>query len=264
MKSEILKKSIENLFENGSKSYFKTLILSPHCDDAALSIGGCLLGDFFPKNIISLNVFSISRYTIFQKGNAPEKKTTGIRKKEEIMVSEQLGYFPFFLDYKEPFARSGFRNTGDVCDSHRSINSEKSYFEVKSKISEILKKFNSLICIPLSCGYHIDHRIICNIVLEFIQKINSIPIIFYEDLPYTALGKNSPSIIVKKLSKVIQLESHLFQDFSISKKIEILKFYKSQLTNSDLNLVKKYWTMIGEGERIWLNNLAKEFISLTD
>ena len=59
-----------------------TLVLSPHFDDAALSIGGALAARFFPYPVCTYTVFGVSNYTrsCFHADWPP---VTSLRQREE-------------------------------------------------------------------------------------------------------------------------------------------------------------------------------------
>ena len=97
----------------------QVLILSPHCDDIPLSLGGTLISRYLGDNIEVIVVFSKSAYTINNKGNANIALTSKIRNEEEKQAAEKLGYNVTFWNYGEPLVRPGFQHIDYICRSSR-------------------------------------------------------------------------------------------------------------------------------------------------
>ena len=76
-------------------------IISPHIDDAILSLWWLVLNESL--NVEVINVFTITNYTI--NGVLDASIVTDLRKWEEKVVSELMGFKPLFLDYIDAILR---------------------------------------------------------------------------------------------------------------------------------------------------------------
>lgn len=236
------------------------LILSAHCDDVPLSLGGCILGGLFrikPKVIV---VFSISRYIAKSNGTLSEEEITNIRNEEELDVAKFANYNVEFLGLKEVFSRYDYSNVNMVFKIN-PIEEDPIYEDVKEILFELMTRQDGLICSPLSIGNHKDHRIILQIVREFLKKHPERPILFYEDLPYSDYAKNlAIHDFLKDIDEKLILKPFIFSDFNIEQKVKLIEVYSSQIDERQIKQVIHYWKSIGKGERIWLTKSAHKLL----
>jgi LmbE family N-acetylglucosaminyl deacetylase len=219
-------------------------ILSPHIDDAILSLGGLVM-DLVNKNK-SINItylFTISDWT---NPNAlsgltyskDEIAISQLRKEEEKSVKAKLNYACEFFDLHDLPLRFG----------SRAANEEAIFNEVTKRLQATITK-DDLIFFPLGLD-HTDHIITHKIGLQFMAA--GYQVIFYEDLPYAALGnydhQKQHSILMNQgLEPVIV-------DIDIHKKIDLLKHYESQMSHVWLNHIRNYSYSIKDNqyyERYW-------------
>jgi LmbE family N-acetylglucosaminyl deacetylase len=227
------------------------LIISAHLDDIPLSIGGCLLGNMFIKKPDVIVVFTISRWTIIENHNWTSKQITEMRQKEERRVAEIADYNISFLGYKEAYSRPGYEEYNSIF-TPRDVKSDPIYPTIKNKLLETILSHNGIICCPLAIGDHIDHRIIHNIIADYIKSNPEQPIMFFEDLYYAdQVPKSIIKNIIAELKKNINISPYLFTDFNIEEKTKLLEIYKSQLNQELINHIVHYYRQIGNGERIW-------------
>lgn len=232
----------------------RVMILSPHCDDVPLSLGGGLLQNVFGPDPLVPVVFSISRYTKAYSGTGPQAEVTRLRKAEEIEASKAAGYSPRFLDHREPFARPGYLSFRDVFDQTRLLTDDAVWPTVAGEISSLLRSHEGIVLVPLACGGHVDHRMVHDSALAFIAKNADYPIGFYEDLPYSAklafaeIGARIPARFSEPLHAVLL-------PGDLASKLRLLRLYESQLTEPDYEDVETHWKRTG-GERVWLSASA--------
>lgn len=228
----------------------ETLIISPHCDDSTLSLCGAILNKNLGKNITIYDVFSISNYTINEKGTADWKKTTAIRHQEEINVSKKLGTKLKFIGFKEPLLRQGYKKMDDIFKPNADPAKDKIWDKVyewgKGACKE--KKW-TYIFFPLGIGHHIDHKILTLVGIKLQRLYANLPIFFYEDLPYAG-GENLDYITkqVKNIDK--RLESILIPLNNLKEKIQTLELYASQFDSEDIGWTYKHINRL-KGEKIW-------------
>jgi LmbE family N-acetylglucosaminyl deacetylase len=182
-----------NLHEN-----FRSIFLSPHPDDAALSCGGTLylMAQRDQRPIVitlfggdrasdaPLSDFARSLHERWQLGDA----APAARRAEDRAALDQLHAFLIHL----PFADAIYR--ADAKTQQHLYNSEASIFgsireadivdrvaaALRSKIATIKSSGSPLqIFAPLAAGQHIDHQI----ARQATELLNQ-GLIYYEDFPY--------------------------------------------------------------------------------
>lgn len=155
----------------------KILIVSPHPDDVAYS---SLIPAFDKKNISTImTIFGRSKYAYGNSNNNNEKKISSIRKAEDIEFCKLINAKLLFYDYP---------------DSSITFSKEKKYkdlYPCRNELAEIIKS-NIVSChydcvyFPMAIGWHFDHRIIRDILMEEVIPYcnHTIEFIMYEDMPY--------------------------------------------------------------------------------
>ena len=136
----------------------QVLILSPHCDDAPLSLGASLVARLLGTTVRVVVIFSRSSYTRLEGCTAPVRRTTALRITEERRAARAAGYKATFLPFPEPFVRPGYRTLGDVLDRRRRPEQEANWAAVRDSLLQIMRPHQGPILAPLGCGDHIDHR----------------------------------------------------------------------------------------------------------
>lgn len=213
------------------------LIISPHLDDAVLSLGG-FLSLMQNSNCKVITIFNTA-WSIDEE----IKDWRNITKKnlaEEKKVMEELRCEFRFLNYPEALLR-GYIKWYDALDFEK----DKVYFEkiVRDLLPEIEKYDNFFL--PRGIGKHVDHLLIREIFTVIPKLANSI--FFYEDLPYSCYEEfqefDKEMEILIDISKVIE------------KKCKLLDIYKSQLDKDMIAMIKGYSLKLGRKghnfERIW-------------
>jgi len=207
----------------------KVIIVSPHIDDAILSMGGSISKLVAAGSQVSIvNVFSISSWThpdaLYAKdhGAGDRERVTEIRKAEEMALSRQLNYRPFFLDFLDLPIRD--QAMTDAVLSER----------IKCAIRDQLD-FSSNIFFPLGID-HPDHCVVRNIGNELMPE--GYRISFYEDLPYVARKLGSGALVKSKALEQGLRSSAV--EIDISKKIASVKAYESQVSEEWLTDLYDY------------------------
>ena len=237
------------------------MILAPHCDDVPLSLGGTLLEGYFGTDVHVVIVYSKSRYTKDQRGDALLEPTTSTRKKEEMLAAISAGYSVSFLDFGEPFVRAGFDTLDDICDEKREPQIDPVWPMVLATIETTLKSHDGLVLAPLGCGSHVDHRML-NMAFRHILNwtTNCIPAL-YEDLPYAA---NCDPEVLRSLAKentprIGDLGRLKLPVPSIGGKRALLSLYESQMTDEYSEAVTKHW-LVHRCEHIWVSEKGRRAI----
>jgi len=213
------------------KQLNKIIVISPHRDDAVISIGDYIFTNF--EEVVVLNVFTESISAI---SNIPKEKEVvpKIRKHEDQEVSRIYGFK--FIDGHFPDTSLRGINWFD-----QSIPVDKTLLNkvsnwIDSKLDKILTK-NCILFIPAAYGLHHDHYLCLLSFAEnkLLRKMKKIKFRVYCDQPYYFRDK-----LFHKgheyLKQHGQFNSHIFNTRS---KENMLKIYKSQLTDDRINLLTK-------------------------
>jgi LmbE family N-acetylglucosaminyl deacetylase len=267
----------------------RTLLISPHQDDIALSLGGSILAGFFARPILVLNVFTISSYAPQYSGNRDEANVTRIRATEDDQFARHLGLIHVDLGLKDallrwklhqdtfpllsassltrgwpppnsiPAKKLSRRFTKVPITLKAAILQKIAYFDriymiVKNEISEMISECeNAIVAAPLSLASQPDHVIVANGCHEI--NSNSSKVLYYEDLPYA--WRYKPRDIPKHVNHFDKhLVPHLINiDDVFEEKLKNLDAYHSQLDQSEIEAVVEHAKRLdpsGIFERLWI------------
>ena len=235
----------------------KIVLLSPHHDDIAFSIGGMISLDYIKNTDYAyylVNIFNKTCYSL------PTFQTNHISKQRN---SEDDKFVKLFMLNKINLSLSDSSLIGHTAHSEAiCVPSDTRRSHLTNKLDNIFKciKPNRVFC-PLGIGGHIDHKMVKEVCLE-IFKNSYHKLFFYEDLPY-AYGHN-PNDMETTIKKLTNLELHA-HDINITSvwhmKEKSISFYKSQITKEIIDKIRKYAESLGSKEtlfeRIWMAKTCK-------
>lgn len=281
--------TFENRYRLPSK--ISTLLVSPHPDDIAYSVGGALVADFFERPILIVTVFSKSLTALYYHGSRNVNLITELRGEEDDVFAHQtsshllrLGFADANLSMKNGRDFSPLLTVSSFLAGYPSIKRQiipislkvrkqvplaattkflrsiskfdKSFGLIKAKLSALLSEHEvKTLVSPLALGNHPNHIVISQVCKELQRKVTRS--YFYEDLPYVNFLK--PSQIRKQVSLFDrQLRPVIINIESVfSKKIENLQVYKTQVL-SEIQQVIRYASRkdLGNGvhERLWTSS----------
>jgi LmbE family N-acetylglucosaminyl deacetylase len=222
----------------------KYVFISPHIDDAILSLGGLIIQLKNEQRDVDIEyVFTISNWTnpesICQKdyGNDPGV-ISRIRKEEERLIGNELQYGYRFMDYPDLPLRKGMD----------SKEEEGIFASIKDMLSQMMN-MEDCYFFPLGLG-HPDHELIRDIGIELIKKKYNV--LFYEDMPYLAYQFTPKSDFYNLMKQRDLVPQHCFIDFD--RKRSLLLKYTSQMSNLWLKDIMNYSYSIRDNaylERWW-------------
>lgn len=216
-------------------------IISPHIDDAVLSMGGTI-HDFITKafELQVVYVFSKSSWcneTIYS-GPLSQDHVTTLRKAEEHRASA-LGRYDFtFLDFLDAPLREGY-----------TVTQLKSMVEDIEQALRYIISPSDTVFFPLGL-FHPDHILIREIGKVFHEQ--QYHILFYEDMPYMTDAGVDYASLCKDL-RAMGLEK-LTNRIDFAAKHRMLKQYKSQVSEDWIGGLKCYaYNPLDESyyERFW-------------
>lgn len=226
------------------------LIISPHLDDAILSLGGLLqLRKNSQDKVMTL---CNTAWTALSDTMLPEE-ITKMNLEEELTIIKELGCQHLFCDFDEAMSRD-YENWNDKF----SYEKDSVLYE---QITEVIKKemesqYYEQVYFPLGIGEHVDHIMVYEGIrqLRDVIREQNVELYFYEDLPYATYGG-----VEERLEKVMKEYSITLQEHDITeyfeRKCSLLSIYKSQLTDEDLDRIRRYVGKLFGGsvvrERVW-------------
>jgi len=221
------------------------VVISPHSDDAALSIGGQMISTDGWKII---TVFSTCPVSVNLRDYAlTPNEVTKYNNLEEICYARAVGAEVCFLGYKEALERGYEDVTNEVLkDTDIAL-----IHDIESKLRSLLSR-RSTVFFPLSIGNHIDH-VLLNIIGKRMARY--VRTVFYEDQPYTSeLTQEELKRQLKEKTKGLFVIANVDITDVLEKKIELAAIYKTQYNKKYLTKLRKYSLSIGTSnacERLW-------------
>jgi LmbE family N-acetylglucosaminyl deacetylase len=240
------------------------VVLSPHRDDAVLSVGG-LLQTLGPAARVA-TVFSRTAWTK-ASGHRPSQvsRVTRMRSREDAQALRTLRVPPgHALGLPEALLRG--HPWSRLFDSARvlGVNERRG---VSARVCAFLMRGGfELVIAPLGLGAHIDHRLLHEAAAQACI-VTGIPVVFYEDLPY-ARGMDARAIDRFARAALAGEASRGVLPVAVSSeqmrtKVQALCAYASQLDRGDLQAVAAHhrergrWSEWLRGSRPALSLLAK-------
>ncbi len=216
----------------------KSIIISPHRDDAALSMGGRLLQT--PRDFLIYNVYTITSWWRFPYTNNDLPAIEAARLAEDQLISRMTGVSMIDLGYQEAPLRGHA-----IKDIFTTDPSPADMAELRPKL---LNTFANLIpkhpeadwYLPFAIGRHIDHRLARDAAMDALRHagVDNSRIHFYEDLPYAAKGQTTDFRETHPTTAITD-EVHEIGAV-IDQKIELLRAYWSQLSWGQLPELKTH------------------------
>lgn len=245
-----------------SVSRNKVMILSPHPDDVAFSIGGTLLKRPFRGAALMVTMFGRSNHLSHTGFHADWASVTSIRQAEDRAFAEQVG---IELNYCElPEASLRLAPSYEVLFADNPFDEVVIPSEAREALMGITADFRpSHIIAPLGLGNHKDHLAVRNLAQEIARSLN-IKLLYYEDLPYAA--ELSAAEIQQHISLISPAHRplNLFLNGDLHRKMELVISYVSQSSDETNDLILKHALSIqpSEGaERLWITDAALELFS---
>ncbi len=189
----------------------KSLILSPHCGDAELSMGGHILNNRGKINFLNVVCFAPSADSADNNAFNSNLERSLIEKDESVLASRMLELHSNFFDFSEYSIRK-----------LNSNNDQPAGTEARMKDCLKMALFNKIsefqpddIYSPAAMGDHPDHKMIFDIVVDLFEEdfFPNSSFHFYEDIPYCFSYLNIDNFLSRFEGSYISVESW-FEDIS--------------------------------------------------
>jgi LmbE family N-acetylglucosaminyl deacetylase len=231
----------------------KTIIFSPHLDDAVFSVGACLRSEAFGKAKV-VNIFTRSKYTV--AGLANDRKVTQLRMREDQLAMRQLGVEATYWGFPDTTLKTSYTDESSYLDPSAVPSNDCTWFSVQQHIeNEFRLNKHHLFLAPLGIGSHIEHRIVTELCLRFLRSGRKVA--FYEDGSYfTGVTKESTSVANRLgLHRYI-----IIKPVAFSEKQSLIDVYSSQVDRSTRKILETAYVKV-QGERLWSTDRVINFAS---
>ena len=155
-------------------------MVSPHYDDAPLSVGQSMLDGALANHSVTVGiVFGRSNWTRWfhpTRGRMPA--VTAIRYAEERLNAHRFGYRVRTGGLEEAILRLGTTDTTEFLDPGYPARDTPEREAVARMLMTWTDGVDGML-LPLGVGGHIDHRIVAAVAPDL-----TVPVAFYEDRPY--------------------------------------------------------------------------------
>ncbi|MBS3124678.1 PIG-L family deacetylase [Candidatus Woesearchaeota archaeon] len=226
------------------------IVVSPHSDDAALSMGGHLILNGSDYNIIT--VFNTCPFSDnFRAYEMSPAEITECNNKEDVFYARMIGADIVFLNQREALERA----YDSPFEKKIKRGDAEMIAEVRSQLTALTERANvDSLYFPLSLGNHIDHVILHLMGRSFTEK--GCRIRFYEDQPYTEeMSEAELKEQMAEKTKGLRIAQEVDITDVLEEKMRLAAIYKTQYDRSYLEKLGTYARKIGAGgraiERTW-------------
>jgi LmbE family N-acetylglucosaminyl deacetylase len=235
------------------------LILSPHCDDVAFSLGASMMAREWGtvetgSDVRAAVIFSESRYSLLRGWDNDVAAQTAVRTAEERAAADMAGYRVEFLGLPEPGVRSGYTQITDIFSPDRDFTRDPVWEAVNARLRQLLREFDAAgggaVLAPLGVGGHVDHRMTAAAFRAALPELPRVQPAFYEDLPYAA--RFTSQQIRRLVPADLPLRPVLFSRGNLDDKLRLLRVHESQVSADDYDSVAAHWDCRGRAELVWM------------
>lgn len=234
---------------------YNAVVLSPHIDDAFLSMGGTIGNLSKDNDILIIDIFGNTTFSVNQ---TEPKLVKEVRAKEDKLnidkiLNNQLSQKLLdlsILEYPDAIERGmELASISDYPRVDRDISKSESYLKqnlVKTLEKIIIDTKSSNFYIPSCVGEHIDHVVVRESFFDALKLVDNknFNVFSYFELPYSL--NNEISYAIK-------------EKIDINLKLDLISTYKSQLFDMD-NLLDSIKNFSGSEEEGYYEFFLKEKI----
>lgn len=241
------------------------VVVSPHRDDAAFSLG-LSIGAWLRAGhaVVVLNCFVRSDYAPYSDvenvhANDRISYVSAVRLREDQAWAKRYRAQRLQLrdlDLMDAPLRLACAVeevlTAEIRPGDRAVE------RVRGAIAKLLRRGDTALAAPLSAGGHIDHRVVREAAVLALAEVPA-PACFYEDLPYAAAGGALTAERVAELAAELPfplqqqvISAEVPTDRFVEEKRRMADCYDSQV---DRGVVEQMAQTAGhlQGERVWAN-----------
>ena len=237
----------------------KIVIISPHRDDAAFSLGLSITAWLAAGHLVTvINCFTRSEYAPFTEvehmhPNDRMPRITAIRQREDLAWRRlyPAGLTLADLNLKDaPLRRHCSANA--VCDLPVDT-SDKALYRIQRAVE---RETPDALLLPLALGAHVDHLTARDALLP--TATSDLPAAFYEDLPYAT--RSGVADTIEPLAHSLQLGLEptfaglpMDVDAAVLRKRRLALSYDSQIDSAVTAEIADFCIRYEGRERLWAN-----------
>jgi LmbE family N-acetylglucosaminyl deacetylase len=219
------------------------IVVSPHPDDAVLSVGALLAG----HGGRILDVFTHETWTRREYYRRRPKLAAATLLREEAVACRVLGVPHELLEHWDaelrPAWQGAFFTDGAAATSPAHVEPEL-FSRLVTDIDTRLSDVTDPVLIPLAVGGHVDHVLARDAVIELTLRGRIAPerVHCYEDMPYSALGAPEEAVAGMVAGPLGMLEPRLHPagEAAVTTKAEALRAYRLQVPSGLAARVMRY------------------------
>ncbi len=242
----------------------KILIVSPHRDDAAFSLGLAVEAWLAAGHAVTvLNCFTLSEYAPYSDvgslhANDRQSFATAVRKREDIAWNKLIRDAVRFNDLDLLDAPLRLAMSLDEAMATPIRAGDRAVARVAGSIAKWAKAGpERAVVLPLAIGDHVDHRVAREAGQQALAEL-PVPMGYYEDLPYAArpeaqdrmaalAGELSPEFEPVFATEPVNLKP------AKGRKRRIAECYDSQIDSPTAEQIAAFSGQYGGRERLWVN-----------
>ncbi len=231
------------------------LLLSPHPDDIALSIGGLLHGGLLAAPVRVVTLFGRSNYLETSGFQEDVNAVTRIRQAEETDAVRTFGVELVYHELSEAALRDS--EAGDCIFAENCTERFSGPPELDNLVLESVRDLpGATIWAPLGLGCHRDHLLVQRTAALVAQSAGR-PLVYYEDLPYAAqMAERAIERHALQIERRLRPE-RIAVEGVFEQKLATVAGYSSQITARHLAMTRRYgkhWDRDTAYERVWQVN----------
>lgn len=234
------------------------VVVAPHSDDAAFSVGG-LLSEIGDRGIV-VTLFSRSGFTARDGLEGDPDRVTMVRMREDREFTSAIRARLECCSLPEAALRhpGGFEDVFMASSDWSRLVAEENpdvLRAIDTALDGVLERHRpSLVLLPLGLGFHRDHLLALHLGAEAARRWD-VGVAAYEDLPYAAeLTESEIRFQSSKLGQVTPFYAPLRR--GVTRKIELCHHYTSQITSDNISSIGVHAANLGGAERLWVTSPA--------
>lgn len=227
----------------------KVLLLSPHADDIAYSIGGLVAGWAGQVDGTLLTVFGRSGWALPRAlRKQPVEAISAARLAEEQAYCARRGLRHDYFDCADSVLL-GYDDAGEL--TARPEQDPRTGDIVKLVADYVARTAPALVLAPCALGGHIDHAI----VQRAAAALHDVEVLYYEDVPYSATL--SLQALERELAGAGLVPAMTVDiDADLAAKCDDMWLYRSQTSAPTIAEMRLHAQRLGSatarhGERLW-------------
>ncbi len=245
----------------------KIVVVSPHRDDAAFSVGLALDAWLAGGHSVEvMNVFTRSAYAPYSDAESLHSNdrlsyVTALRAREDLAWTKLYRGALSLADLRLKDAPLRFRCSADEVLGRPVSPSDKAFAVLQKGLS---RSAGHAFVLPLALGRHVDHVTASEAA---VRAAGQLPCAFYEDLPYAARPDTADEIEAEVGSAVVDAAALLGEPLqpvfaaqeagdasaSVARKRSFALCYDSQIDDNVVEQIAGFATRYGGRERMWAN-----------